>query len=134
MSYATDVTALIKAMVRQRKEEKDVNLSLLSRPTTVRAGTKTVYTYAPAVVTTNEEMAVGTALRILGVFQGDTSSETTLRVIDADNMDHHTRFDCTKHHRSRDDEELCDCEKELSEMSDAFKSNVHYVLLADIGK
>jgi hypothetical protein len=134
MSYATDVHTLIKAMRQQRREELDVNLSLLSRPTKVRAGTKTVYTYAPAVVTTNEEIEIGEAIRILGVFPGDTPEETTLRVISADDMDNHTRFDCLKEYYERDEKELCDCEKELSEMGIAFKEKVHYVLLSDIGK
>jgi hypothetical protein len=115
-----------------------VNLSLLSRPTRVKAGTKTVYIYAPAEVTTNEKMKVGTAIRVLGVFPGDTPSETTLRIISADDMEQHSRYDCHAYYtaRERSDRSLrvCDCECKLSEMSDDFKGKVRYVLLADIGK
>ncbi|KKN92305.1 hypothetical protein LCGC14_0207960 [marine sediment metagenome] len=116
-----------------------MNLSLLQRPRKIRPGTNTMYIYYPAVVTTNDVLEPGTVLKILDVFEGDSISTTTLKVVSAKDWDSH-RYGragvsaCSKDSSEEPGEELCDCQKELSEMSDAFKELVHYVLLSDVGK
>ncbi len=118
-----------------------MNLSLLQRPKKIRPGTNTMYIYYPAVVTSNEVIKPGTVLRILDVFEGDSTSTTTLKVMSAKDWDSHKcgrvgMPRCIKDDADtrREEGESCDCEKELSEMSDTFKELVHYVLLSDVGK
>ena len=116
-----------------------MNLSLLQRPKRVKKNTKTLYIYYPTIATTSNTLVPGEVLKVLDVFKGDSTSETTLKVITYKDWEDH-RWGrglpfCTRNTRSTAPEaELCDCEKELSEMSDEFKAVVHYVLLSDIGK
>ena len=118
-----------------------MNLNLLHRPKRISKGTKVMYVYAPAVVTSGGKLEPGESLRILDVFEGATPSETTLKVMTAEDWETHTYKGCTRDdNRAKDGADhancdcLCDCEKELSAMSDAFKEKVHYVLLSDVGK
>lgn len=118
----------------------DMNLSLLQRPKKINKGTKTMYVYHPLMVTSSDKLEPGDPLKILDVFQGATTSETTLKVIKADDWHAHKWGrgvkPCVKEYESPPGEAhiLCDCEKELSEMEVAFKEKVHYVLLSDVGK
>ncbi len=117
-----------------------MNLSLLHRPKKINKGTKTLYVYHPSVVTTSAVLEPGDILHILDVFEGSTPSETTLKVMKQDDWKLHEwgrgmpfciRKDVdTRRHEG----EMCDCGKELSEMSDDLKEMVHYVLLTDVGK
>jgi hypothetical protein len=99
-----------------------------------------MYVYYPAIVTTNEVLKPGVVLKILDVFEGDSTTTTTLKVMSAEDWDSHKYGRgvpyCIKGDADtrREDGESCDCEKELSEMSDTFKELVHYVLLSDVGK
>jgi hypothetical protein len=128
------------AMQTPRQEEKGMNLSLLQRPKKIKKGTHAMYIYHPAVVTTSAVLEPGDVLKILDVFEGDTPSETTLKVIKAQDWEGHywgrDMDTCRKDKQEKRGEakQLCDCEKELSEMSDEFKAVVHYVLLSDVGK
>jgi hypothetical protein len=122
----------------QQYKESSMNLSLLQRPKKIKPGTKTMYVYHPSVVTTSATLEPGVILKILDVFEGDTTSETTLKVMTAEAWQSHLWgrgvAGCTKEYDADNPDCFCDCEKELSEMSDAFKENVHYVLLSDVGK
>jgi hypothetical protein len=97
-----------------------------------------MYVYHPSVVTQGTTLEPGDVLKILDVFEGATTSETTLKVITADNWQAHLWgrgvAGCTKEYDKDNPDCSCDCEKELSEMSDAFKEMVHYILLSDVGK
>jgi hypothetical protein len=122
----------------QQYKERGMNLSLLQRPKKIKPGTKTMYVYHPSVVTTSATLEPGDILKILDVFEGDTTSETTLKVMTASHWQDHLwgrrgESGCTKEFKDNPDCS-CDCEKGLSEMSEAFKENVHYVLLSDVGK
>lgn len=112
-----------------------MNLSLLQRPKKIKKGTKTMYIYHPLAATASDKLEPGDPLHILDVFEGDTTSETTLKVLRSTDWEDHKwgrgMSQCTS--RSSP-EESCDCEKELSEMSEDFKARVHYVLLSDVGK
>lgn len=117
-----------------------MNLSLLQRPKKINKGTNTLYIYHPSVVTSSDVLEPGDVLKILDVFEGNVREETTLKVITHNDWDDH-RWGrgmprCIKDDvdTRRHEGEYCECEKELSEMDDAFKSKVHYVLLSDVGK
>jgi hypothetical protein len=120
------------------RKEKPMNLSLLQRPKKIKKGTNTMYIYAPAIVTASDVLEPGVALRILDVFEGNNTKETTLKVVKANDWDAHSWGRgmpyCIKNDADTREGELCECEKELSEMSDEFKAFVHYVLLSDVGK
>jgi hypothetical protein len=121
------------------EEKTSMNLSLLQRPKKIKKGTHAMYIYHPAVVTTSDVLEPGDVLRILDVFEGATPSETTLKVLKAQDWEAHVwgrDTDLCRKNREvlGDGIKLCDCEKELSEMSDEFKAVVHYVLLSDVGK
>jgi hypothetical protein len=118
-----------------------MNLSLLRRPNKINKNTRTMYIYHPSVVTTSNVLEPGDVLRILDVFEGATTSETTLKVMTAKDWEDHrygrTLPACTKLDMNVYDPNwriLCDCEKELSEMDESLKARVHYVLLSDVGK
>jgi len=111
-----------------------MNLSLLQRPKKIKAGTQTMYVYHPSVVTTSATLEPGDILRILDVFEGNKASETTLKVVTAEDWQNHKWGRGVPSCRKDYEDEMCDCEKELSEMSEAFKEKVHYVLLSDVGK
>jgi hypothetical protein len=117
------------------REEKGMNLSLLQRPKKIKKGASAMYIYHPSVVTTSDTLVPGDVLKILDVFEGDSTTETTLKVVTAQSWDDHKwgrrAAGCTKW---VDDNKLCECEKELSEMTDEFKALVHYVLLSDVGR
>jgi hypothetical protein len=117
-------------------EENNMNLSLLQRPKKIKPGTKTMYVYHPAVVTTSSVLEPGAALKVLDVFEGATTSQTTLKVMTADDWDMHKWGRdgleyCTIGESER---KKCECQKELSEMSENLRERVHYVLLSDVGK
>jgi hypothetical protein len=118
-----------------------MNLTLLQPVKKIKPGSKTMFIYAPSVVTGNEKMEPGTILRVLDVFEGTSTSDTTLKVMTADDFAEHSRRTmwnddstaCQRYIREEADPK-CECEKELSEMSDDFRSKVHYILLADVRK
>ncbi len=120
------------------EEKEPMNLSLLQRPKKIKPGTKTMYVYHPALVTASATLEPGDVLKILDVFEGANANETTLKVMKTDDWEEHTRGSnvarCIKNWEKRGKRDKCDCEKELSEMSDEFKEVVHYVLLSDVGK
>ncbi len=125
------------------EEKQPMNLSLLQRPKRIKKGTKATYVYHPLIVTTSDVLVPGETLRILDVFQGANTNETTLKVIRADDWHRHTwgrgvpslAGPCRIAENADTREgELCECQKELSDMSDEFKAVVHYVLLSDVGK
>jgi len=128
------------AILGIHEEKKPLNLSLLQRPKKIKKGTKAMYVYHPSIVTTSDTLEPGDILKILDVFQGANTKETTLKVIKADDWQAHLWGRGVPHciekdaDTRRDEGEYCDCEKELSEMSDGFKALVHYVLLSDVGK
>ncbi len=119
-------------------KEKGMNLSLLQRPKKINKGTSTMYIYHPSVVTTSAVLEPGDVLHILDVFEGNSTSETTLKVVKAQDWENHkwgrTMTGCVIGYIKEGKTVLCDCEKELSEMSDEFKAVVHYVLLSDVGR
>jgi hypothetical protein len=118
-----------------------MNLSLLQPVKKIKPGSKTMFIYAPSVVTGNEKMEPGSIIRVLDVFEGTSTSETTLKVMSADDYADHSRRSywndastgCQRYIREEADPK-CECEKELSEMSDDFRSKVHYILLSDVRK
>lgn len=120
-----------------------MNLGLLQQVKRITPGTKTLYIYAPSVVTSHEKMEPGTAIKVLDVFEGATAAETTVKVMPAKEWEEHSRSyggiswskasDCTRYNREEADDK-CECELELSEMSEAFKENVYYILLTDVRK
>ena len=116
-----------------------MNLGLLQQVKRITPGTKTLYIYAPSVVTSHEKMEPGTAIKVLDVFEGATAAETTVKVMPAEEWEKHSRpswrsvADCTRYNREEADDK-CECEWELSEMSEAFKENVYYILLTDVRK
>ena len=118
-------------------KEKGMNLSLLQRPKKINKGTSTMYIYHPSVVTTSAVLEPGDVLHILDVFEGNSTSETTLKVVKVSDWQAHqwgrVGNGCTRD-REANEGPMCDCEKELSEMGDDFKAVVHYVLLSDVGK
>jgi hypothetical protein len=117
------------------EDKKPMNLSLLRRPKKIKPGTKTMYIYAPAIVTSSETLEPGDALHILDVFEGNSTEETTLKVVTVGDWEaHHWGRGVSICRKYEGDDVTCDCEKELSEMSDEFKAVVHYVLLSDVGK
>ncbi len=120
------------------EEKQPMNLSLLQRPKKIKKGTKAMYVYHPSIVTTSDVLEPGDVLKILDVFEGSTTNETTLKVIMADDWQAHVWGRGVPHCIVQDADtregELCECQKELSDMSDEFKAVVHYVLLSDVGK
>jgi len=128
------------ASIVGRTGEK-MNLSLLQRPKRVMPGTKTLYVYAPAVVSASIDIEPGTIIKILEVFRKDKWCDTVLKVMSVNHWEEHNVHykaseeepRCTRDKREPE-EELCACELELELMPDYIKVNVHYVLIADIGK
>lgn len=122
-------------------EKKQMNLSLLQRPKRVMPGTRTMYVYAPAVVSASVNIEPGTVIKILEVFRKDKWCDTVLKVMEVRHWDEHNAYwkasedepKCTRYERT-DVDPVCACELELELMPDYIKTNVHYVLLADIGK
>ena len=124
-----------------------MNLTLIQRPTKVRADTKTLYIYAPSVLSEGFRLKAETAIKILEVHEGPTPQETTLKVMEVDAWITHTntwyrgsKHACTKVMEKRgmyaDGEErpVCGCEKPLADMPEELRKATHYVLLSDIGK
>ncbi len=119
-----------------------MNLSLLQRPKRVMPGTKTMYVYAPAVVSASVDIEPGTVIKILEVFRKDKWCDTVLKVMSVRHWDEHNAYwkaseeepKCTRYEKAQHDDPLCACELELELMPDYIKANVHYVLIADIGK
>ena len=122
-----------------------MNLTLIQRPTKVRADTKTLYIYAPSVLSEGFKLKAETAIKILEVHEGPTPQETTLKVMEADAWETHTTLwyrratFCTQVKEKRgeyDGEErpVCGCEKPLADMPEELRKATHYVLLSDIGK
>jgi hypothetical protein len=116
-----------------------MNLGLLQTVKKITPGTKTLYIYAPSVVTSHDKMEPGSAIKVLDVFEGNTASETTVKVMPIEAWEEHTSYswrvvsDCTRYTREVDDTP-CECELELSEMTESFKENVYYILLTDVRK
>ncbi len=123
-----------------------MNLSLIQRPKRVRADTKTLYIYAPSVLSEDGKLKAETIIKILEVNEGPTPEETVLKVIEHRTWKTHTSnwysgSDnlCTKIRMEGgeyDEAERpkCGCEKPLAEMPDNLREATHYVLLSDIGK
>ncbi len=138
-----DMIKLEKAIMSMMCKENEVNLSLLQRPKKIRAGTKTSFVYAPSEVTASESIDVGECINIVDVFEGDTPEETTLKVMRHNDWQTHTKgyyqeegeIMCTTREPGYDrNDKPCHCHMEPSEMSESFRSKVHYILLSDIGK
>jgi hypothetical protein len=118
-----------------------MNFGLLQPVKKVKAGSKTLYIYAPSIVTSHDAMEPGEAIKVLDVFEGTTAAETTVKVMPAYKWEEHAanywtkpKVDrCTRYTREEADDK-CECEMELSEMREVFKANVYYILLTDIRK
>ena len=123
-----------------------MNLTLIQRPKKIRADTKTLYIYAPSVLSEGFKLKAETAIKILEVHEGPTPQETTLKVMEADAWVSHTNtryrgpeHGCTKVKEKRGDYDgeerpVCGCEKPLADMPEELRKATHYVLLSDIGK
>ena len=129
-------------LVGQSGEKMSINLSLLTRPRRVKQGTKTIYVYAPPVVSANPVIKPGTCLKILEVLPNDGEwSDTLLKVIKHEEWERHNSYYkasqdepmCSRYKR---DEvyPMCACELPFEEMPEYIKKHVHYVLITDIGK
>jgi len=140
-----DMLKIQKAVLTslQNKKEINVNLSLLQRPKKVKAGTKTAFVYAPSSVTAQDTIAIGEAINIVDVFEGDTPEETTIKVMRQTDWRMHVQgyyqedgeMMCTVRDPGYDrNENPCHCHMEPSEMPETFREKVHYVLLSDLGK
>jgi hypothetical protein len=131
--------------------DKGMNLALIQRPKRVRADTKTLYIYAPSVLSEDGKLKAESVIKILEVNDGPTPEETVLKVIEYDVWLSHTRnwygnsdALCTKtkeergeYDEGRENEGArpeCGCEKPLAEMPDVLRNATHFVLLSDIGK
>lgn len=123
-----------------------MNLNLLQRPKRVRAGTNTLYIYAPSVLSEGLKLKPETIIKILEVHEGPTPEKTTLKVMEHRVWQTHTHnwyagsddF-CTKVRMKRGDYEenerpVCGCEKPLTEMPEELRKATHFVLLSDIGR
>lgn len=122
------------------RKETSVNLSLLQRPKKVKAGTRALFIYSPSELTTSVKLKPGCVVGIVDVFEGDTPEETTLKVMEASDLEEHIRgyYDesaCIAWRSNYNREENpCHCHKDPSEMPESLRDKVHYVLLTDIGK
>ena len=111
------------------KRKKQMNPSLLQRPTKVKPNTNVKYIYAPSVLTEGCKLEPGTVIKVLEVHKGKTKDETMLKVVtDAAWQGHVYGID-----HKRDDDE-CGCKQPINEMIGNLKNNVFFVLLSDIGK
>lgn len=124
-------------------KENEVNLSLLQRPKKIKAGTKTIFVYAPCELTVNGVIKPGEGINIIDVFEGDTPEETTLKVMRHTDWIDHTKgyyqekgeMRCTVGNELYDKKnDPCYCHMDPSEMPEGFRKKVHYVLLTDVGK
>ena len=148
--YKKSATTMDKIMLAHKQydwiwktKENSVNLSLLQRPKRIKAGTKTTFVYAPCELTVNGVIDPGETINIVDVFEGDTPEETTLKVMRHDDWKSHVRgyyqddgeMRCTTRNDGYDRNEApCHCHMEPSDMPEAFRDKVHYILLTDIGK
>jgi len=126
--------AMNTVLLWEGDEENKMNLSLLQRPKKIKKGTKTMYVYHPLAATASDKLEPGDPLHILDVFEGGTTSTTTLKVMKAKDWNDHVWGRAVDQCVKGSTVKLCDCEKELSEMDAEFKELVHYVLLSDVGK
>ena len=108
-----------------------MNLSLLQRPKKIAKDTKRVLVYHPSLVTNNQALVPGDPIQILDVFPGETTSETTLKVMKADDWGRHNVEAGHSDYRSVGDP--CECDQELSEMDVNLREKIHYILLSDVG-
>ena len=112
-----------------------INFSLLKRPKKVKARTQTRYVYAPSIVTTNTTLKPGDIISILEVYQGDSPSETTLKVMRTRDYNiHRSVYDgnpggCTFYYTDK----TCECEKPVEQITNTLREQIHFVLLSDIG-
>ncbi len=114
-----------------RRKRKQMNPSLLQRPTKVKPNTNVKYIYAPSVLTEGCKLEPGTVIKVLEVHKGKTKDETMLKVVtDGAWADHKYSM----HHRKSFKIEDCDCTKPINEMTGDLKNHVFFVLLSDIGK
>jgi len=110
-----------------------MNLSLLHRPAKIRDNTKTLYVYAPSIVSHGIGLKPGTVIRVLDVYKGDTYEETTLRVMTEDRYQKHKwRNGCNRYNNDNDNE--CECRLPTELMPDYMKEDVFHVLLSDLGR
>ncbi|KKM03900.1 hypothetical protein LCGC14_1769800 [marine sediment metagenome] len=74
-------------------EKMSINLSLLTRPKRVKQGTKTIYVYAPAVVSTTPAINPGTCIKILEVLPNEGEwSDTLLKVLTHEKWEEHNSY------------------------------------------
>ncbi len=129
-------------LVGQSGEKMSINLSLLTRPRRVKQGTKTIYVYAPAVVSTTPAINPGTCIKILEVLPNEGEwSDTLLKVLTHEKWEEHNSYYrssqdrplCSRYKRDEVDP-MCACELPFEDMPEYIKKHVHYVLITDIGK
>ena len=129
-------------LVKQSGEKMSINLSLLTRPRRVKQGTKTIYVYAPPVVSANPVIPPGTCIKILEVLPNEGEwSDTLLKVLTYEKWEEHDAYwkasqdepTCSRYRRDEVDP-MCACELPFEDMPEYIKQHVHYVLITDIGK
>ena len=125
---------------------RGMNLALIQRPKKVSATSDQLYIYAPSVLMEGFSLKAESIIKIIEVHEGDSPEETTLKVIEHEAWQTHTRMWCgrkeglcTLVREARGDYEegqrpKCGCEKELTDMPDELRKATHFVLLSDIGK
>jgi hypothetical protein len=127
---------------------RGMNLALIQRPKKVSTTSKQLYIYAPSVLCEGFKLKPESIIKVIGVHEGPTPQETTLKVVEHEAWLQHTRHwygrtdglcTFTKEKRGDYEEEgvvrpECDCEKPVEDMPDKLRAATHFVLLSDIGK
>ncbi len=131
------------------KEGEGMNLSLIQRPKRVSASSDTLYIYAPSVLMEGNALKAKTIIKVLEVHDGDTPEQTTLKVMENNTWQEHSRhwygrvdndtlckLTLAKHGEYDDQEERpkCVCEGPIKDMPGDMAKATHFVLLSDIGK
>ncbi len=125
-----------------------MNLALIQRPKRVKARGKQLYIYAPSVLMEGFSLKAESIIKILDVHEGPTPEETTLKVMENEVWESHTRNwystsadlctfvrEARGHYKSANTvRPECGCEKDLAEMPEQLRKATHFVLLSDIGK
>lgn len=124
-----------------------MNLSLIQRPKRVSASSDTLYIYAPSVLMEGNKLKPTTVIKVLEVHEGDTPEETTLKVMDHEVWQRHTRHWYNKAESEQckialarrgeydgGERPKCVCEGPLEDMPEELRNGTHFVLLSDIGK
>lgn len=115
--------------------EDDMNLTLLQRPRRIKPGTKTLYIYAPSIVTSGLGLEPGSVVRILDVYNADNYDECSLRVVEESAWrDHRYTEQCFRYEKYNLAKEQCACMLKTEEMPPYLRNSTYHVLLSDIGK